>query len=207
MGLLAKVGEPGFGSAATGSGQNCGFLGSGGEFAIDVTNYFTGRIGTDPFDMSQFGIGITTSGTSSVGFKNVRAEVKATLGGPFTPGPFEGAIAIWGDDLGPAPKWTPVGDIGDPNPFGSALKATYTPTGLPVMPLGAFRGVDFSFNNTGKGGFGSWKASPDQIGLTAVESFIIRGQLDFLGNQGANNIVSFAVGPGGVPIKGTSKNQ
>ena len=198
QGIGAKFGDPEFGTATTGSGKNCGFLGAGGDFEIDVTGFFTGRIGTDPFDMSQFGVGIITAGTSQVSFSNVQAVVNGTVFGD----PFAGPIAIWGGNLGPAPKDTIVGDIGDPAPFGSATNGFgYEALGVSVPPLGAFRGIDFSFNNLGVGGFGSWKASPDQIQLTAVESFLITGRLESVGtgDPSSTNIISFAVGPGGFP--------
>jgi hypothetical protein len=194
QGIGAKFGETEFGTATTGSGKNCGFLGAGGDFSINVTDFFTGRLGTEPFDMTQFGVGIITAGTSQVSFSNVQAVVNGTVFG----NPFAGPIAIWGEDLGSAPM-----GIGDPAPFGSALGANFSYQAFDDedSPLGAFRGIDFSFNNLGVGGFGSWKASPDQIQLTAVESFLITGRLESVGtgDPSSTNIISFAVGPGGFP--------
>lgn len=190
-------GQP-FGSAAADSGANCGFLGVGGTFELEVTSFFAG-LGTDPFDLTHFGIGVITSGQSQVSFSNVKAVVTGTANGfPFTSSP----IAIWGGDLGGAPM-----GLGDPNPFGSATtNFSYAASNGPVAPFNAFREISFAFNNTGVGGFGSWKASPDQISLTSVTSFIITGQLDSVGtgDPSATNIISFAAGPGGIPTPGST---
>jgi hypothetical protein len=202
--VVQCTGNSSFGSAAAGSGANCGFLGEGGTFELDVTSFFAG-LGTNSFDLTQFGIGVITSGQSQVAFSNVKAVVTGMAGMiPFTASP----IAIWGDDLGPAPS-----GLGDPAPFGSALTSysytpsfSYTPSNGPVAPFDAFREISFAFNNTGIGGFGSWKASPDAIGLTSVTSFIITGRLDSVGtgDPSATNIISFAAGPGGIPTAGST---
>jgi hypothetical protein len=200
--LVSCTGNKTFGSAAGGSGANCGVLHVGGTFELDVTSFFA-SLGTSPFDGTQFGVGIVTSGQSQVSFSNVKAVVSGELTPLATPIPFAGPIAIWGGTTDPAPS-----GLGDPNPFGSALAVngfTYS-AASPAGTLGAFQEISFDFTQTGVGGFGSWKASPNDIKLTKVDSFIITGKLDSVGtgDPDASNIISFAVGPGGIPVSGST---
>jgi hypothetical protein len=197
--LVSCTGNNTFGSAAGGSGANCGVLHVGGTFELDVTSFFA-SLGTSPFDGTQFGVGIVTSGQSQVSFSNVMAVVTGMAGmTSFNSDP----ISIWGSTTGPAPS-----GLGNPNPFGSATGANfaYSATNGPVAPTGAFREISFNFADLGVGGFGSWKASPTQVGLTQVDRFIITGKLDSVGtgDPDASNIISFAVGPGGIPVSGST---
>ena len=94
---------------------------------------------------------------------------------------------------------------GPDNPFGSApttVGADYTPSNQNPIPQNAFREVAFNFGS-GFGGFGSGKASPDLIGLTEVTSFIIEGTLTGA-TDSTNTIISFGVGPGGIPEPGST---
>jgi len=176
--------------AGTGrAGANCGFLGVGDTFEIDVTEFFTDPIlglGTGNFNNTPFGIGISTSGGSTVSFSNVQAVVDGVT---LSFGSFDGdPIAIWGAN--------------PDNPFGSATSNfTYTPTDQ----VGAtFQTVAFSFGDTGIGVFGSGKASPNTITLDQVNSFLITGTLASVGDPFATNVISFGVGPGGIPASGST---
>jgi hypothetical protein len=199
--IVSCTGNSTFGSAAAGSGNNCGVLPVGATFELDVTQFFA-DLGSDPFDTTQFGVGIITSGTSQVSFTNVQAVVTGIAGTAFDSDP----IAIWAQALQPLDPV--IGGLGEPNPFGSALDSNgfvYSSSNIFAINDLA-RAVSFSFTQTGTGGFGSFKASPDEIGLAQVNRFLITGQLASVGTGDplASNIISFAVGPAGIPASGTT---
>ena len=190
--LVSCAGNANFGTATTGSGANCGFLGVGQTFEIDVTPFFPGL---NP--NTQVGIGIVTGGGSTVSFSSLEAVVTGQAStGPITNAP----IGIWAQNVTDMPM-----GLGAPNPFGTATLGsfTYTPSNF-FAPGNAFRTIAFGFGATGLGGFGSLKASPAQIGLTRVDQFLIRGTLASVGNNQAENFISFAVGPGGIPTAGST---
>jgi hypothetical protein len=208
--IVSCTGNNVFGSTATGSGKNCGVLPVGATFELDVTEFFAG-LGTLPFNDTQFGIGIVTSGTSQVAFSNVSAVVTGIAGFPpndiFSSDP----IAIWAETLEPVTPVLPA--LGQPNPAGTALAASgfiySAPTNMtngPIAPLDTFREISFAFTQTGEGQFGSFKASPNDIFLTKVDRFLITGTLTSVGTGDplATNIISFGVGPAGRPDPGTT---
>lgn len=170
-----------------------------------MTSYFA-NLGVDfGFDKTQFGLGVITSGQSNVSFSNVQAVVT----GKMTPGTgpvvqlVNSPIAIWGETL----EDSPPEPLGASNPLGSATNNfQYTAIDGPVPPFGAFNQISFSFGDTGIGGFGSWQVSPEEMNLTKVDSFIITGQLDSVGTGDplASNVVSFTIGPGGIPMEGSA---
>ena len=179
---LSCTGNNVFGSAATGSGANCGGIGVGDSFSIDVTQFFA-NLGTLPFNNTPFGVGIVKAAGSSLSFSNIAARVSGVAGGnPFT----DQLIAIW--------------NAGPDNPFGAVDQ--YTPNGAAIPPLGAFRSVDIDFGAI-LSGLGSGKASPNLIGLTSVSKFTIEGTLSG-GNDLGTTVVSFGVGPGGTPTPGST---
>jgi hypothetical protein len=198
--VVQCAGNANFGSSSTGSGANCGFLDVGQTFEIDVTEFFA-DLGTIGFDTTQFGIGIVTPGNTLVGISSLQAVVTGTVGlQTFTNAP----IAIWAQNLG----ITNPG-LGAPAPGGTAALPTFAYTAADQAPftvLGAnvFREVSFSFNDLGFGAFGSFKASPDQIVLTQVDQFLIRGTLSSVADPLAANVISFGVGPAGIPTPGTT---
>jgi hypothetical protein len=93
-----------FGSSATGSGANCGFLGVGQTFEIDVTDFFA-SLGDPIFDATKFGIGIVTPGNTLVGISNLQGVVTGKAGfNPMTEAPgfiqfTNDPIAIWAENL------------------------------------------------------------------------------------------------------------
>jgi hypothetical protein len=98
-------------------------------------------------------------------------------------------------------------DLGDPAPGGTAALPTFSYTASNKAPFkvfgeDVFREVTFAFNDIGFGAFGSFKASPTQIGLTEVDKFLIRGTLASVADPLAANVISFGVGPSGVPVAG-----
>jgi len=193
--LVTCAGNANFGSSATGSGANCGFLGVGQTFEIDVTDFFN-DLGNSSFDQTPFGIGIVTPGATTVAFSEVKAVVTGTAStGTLT----NNAIAIWANDV--ADVFLPP--LGNPAPFGTATAATFFYQADDFfMPGNAFREIQFSFGQTGLGGFGSIKASPDLIGLTKVDKFLITGKLTSVGDAFVPNVISFGVGPAGIPMDG-----
>jgi hypothetical protein len=190
------VGNGTLGGIQTGSGANCGTLAVGESFAIDVTSFFA-DLGTNPFDATNFGIGIVKGTGAGLSFSNVLGRVTGIAGGtPFTNAP----IAIWGGEN------TLFIGTGPDNPFGSAPSGPFPTTNYlasnPGGALNAYREVAFSFGSA-FGGFGSGKASPTIIGLTQVDSFIIEGTLT--GNtDNTNTIISFGVGTSGTPTEGST---
>lgn len=190
------VGNNMFGGIETGAGANCGSLAVGESFSIDVTSFFA-DLGDEGFDATDFGVGIVKGTGAGLSFSNVLARVTGIAGGfPFTSAP----IAIWGGT-----GTSMLIGTGPDNPFGSApttVGADYTPSNQNPIPQNAFREVAFNFGS-GFGGFGSGKASPDLIGLTEVTSFIIEGTLTGA-TDSTNTIISFGVGPGGIPEPGST---
>lgn len=195
--LVSCTGNSNFGSAATGSGANCGFLGAGDTFQIDVTDFFN-DLGDTTFDATAFGIGIVTPGGTTVSFSNVQAVVTGTAStGPINNSP----IAIWAEEV--TDTFSPP--LGDPAPFGTAQSGTFGYTASNFFNAGnAFRTIAFEFGETGFGAFGSIKASPSLINLTTVSQFLITGTLDSVGDDLAPNVISFAVGPAGIPTPGST---
>jgi hypothetical protein len=195
--LVQCSGNNTLGSSATGSGANCGFLEVGQTFEIDVTDFFA-NLGDPTFDGTQFGIGIVTPGNTQVGISSLQGVVTGVANSiQFTDAP----IAIWASDLS---KTNP--SLGAPAPFGTAAtNFTYTPGNqAPFQVFGedVFREVTFAFNDIGFGAFGSFKASPDQIALTKVDKFLITGTLASVADPLAANVISFGVGPAGIPMEG-----
>lgn len=192
----ACVGNNTFGGIETGAGANCGTLAVGESFSIDVTSFFA-DLGNEEFNATNFGVGIVKGTGAGLTFSNVLARVTGIAGGfPFMMSP----IAIWGGED------TMMIGTGPDNPFGSAPSGDF-PTvnylaSTPAGPLGAYREVAFSFGEA-FGGFGSGKASPDLIGLTEVTSFIIEGTLTGA-TDSTNTIISFGVGPDGIPSPGST---
>lgn len=190
------LGNSSLGDIQTGSGANCGTLALGESFSIDVTSFFA-NLGTNPFNATNFGIGIVKGTGAGLSFSNVLGRVTGVAGGnQFTNAP----IAIWGGQN------TLFIGTGPDNPFGSAPTGPFPTTNYlasnPAGALNAYREVAFSFGS-GFGGFGSGKASPTIIGLTRVDSFIIEGTLT--GNtDNTNTIISFGVGTSGIPTAGSS---
>jgi hypothetical protein len=207
--LVECTGNSNFGSSATGSGANCGFLGVGQTFEIDVTDFFASL--NDPtFAGTQFGIGIVTPGNTLVGISDLQGVVtgKAGFSPDFMTAGFtqftDDPIAIWADDLSITNM-----NLGDPAPGGTAALPSFTYTVKPedkadftVFGEDVYRKVTFAFNDLGFGAFGSFKASPNQIGLTEVEKFLIRGTLASVADPLAANVISFGVGPAGIPVAG-----
>ncbi|MCT0229408.1 hypothetical protein KQ306_00830 [Synechococcus sp. CS-1324] len=176
------LGNNTFGSAASGSGANCGGLGVGDSFSIDVTGFFA-NLGTLPFNTTPYGVAVVKAAGSSLSFTNIGARVTGVAGGnPFT----NQLIAIW----------NATGD----NPFGAV--DDYTTIGAAVPPANAFRSVNIDLG-TILSGVGSGKATPNLVGLTEVSSFVIEGTLSG-GNENGTTVVSFGVGPGGTPTAGST---
>jgi hypothetical protein len=186
--VISCTGSGNSGSIAAGYGANCGFLGVGDTFRIDVTSFFS-RLGSASFNRTPIGIGVTSSGGTPVSFQNLSAVVTGIADGQrFT----IDKPAIFGS----AP-YTPFGSAATPG-------FKYTTNGAPVYSFGSFKSVDFTFGTQGAGGFGSMNASPKEIGLTQIDEFLIVGSLASVGNKFTNNIVSFGVGPAGMPMRGSA---
>jgi hypothetical protein len=166
-----------YGSASTGIGANCGYLGAGDRFRIDITQFFSG-LGTPSFNNTPIGIGVMSSGGSSVSFENLSVVGSGYAGGKrFTfrkPGIF-----------GAAPT----------SPLGSATKPgfAYTTNGPRSKSLGGYGSVNFAFGADGPGAFASLTGAPAQAGLSKIDKAFVVGRLASVGNQYTNNVVSFGI--------------
>lgn len=170
--VVPCTGHSSISSAVAGTGANCGFLGVGDTFELDVTSYFAG-LGNSTFNATRFGAGIVTSGGSAVTFSNVKLIATGTVTGGYTFTNVTGAV--WGS---PTPATPPSVGVAAP-PFGSATESnfSYAASDAPSAPFNGYSQVTFAFGDIGLGGFGSWKESPNEYSLASISKFIISGQL------------------------------
>jgi len=168
------------GSPSTGSGANCGLLTAGETFAIDVTAFLE-PLGDPGFDTTEFGIGVATSGGSTLAV----SELQALFSGRTS----NGHVV----DL-PLPVWAATPG----NAFGSALASGFAYTASNSSSL------TFAFGDPGVGIFGGKAVTSNGLGLLQVEQLLIRGRLNTVADPLASNVISFAVGRVGAPSPGSS---